>query len=38
MYFDSSKAVRELSLPQTDVAVALARAVRWFRGRAKAAA
>ena len=38
MYFDSSKAVRELGLPQTDVAVALARAVRWFRGRAKAAA
>jgi dihydroflavonol-4-reductase len=31
MYFDSSKAVRELGLPQTSVEDALARAVRWFR-------
>jgi dihydroflavonol-4-reductase len=31
MFFDSSKAVRELGLPQTDVKDALARAVAWFR-------
>jgi dihydroflavonol-4-reductase len=30
MYFDSSKAVRELGLPQTPVGAALERAVRWF--------
>ncbi len=31
MYFDASKAVRELGLPQTPVEDALARAVAWFR-------
>jgi dihydroflavonol-4-reductase len=31
MFFDSSKAVRELGLPQTPVEEALARAVAWFR-------
>ena len=31
MYFDSSRAVRELGLPQTPVAEALERAVGWFR-------
>lgn len=31
MYFDASKAVRELGLPQTSVEDALARAVAWFR-------
>lgn len=31
MYFDSSKAVRELGLPQSPVREALARAVEWFR-------
>jgi len=31
MYFDSSKAVRELGLPQTPVREALERAVEWFR-------
>ncbi len=31
MFFDSSKAVRELGLPQTPVDVALSEAVRWFR-------
>jgi dihydroflavonol-4-reductase len=31
MYFDSSRAVRELGLPQTPVAEALQRAVEWFR-------
>lgn len=30
MFFDASKAVRELGLPQTSVEEALARAVRWF--------
>jgi dihydroflavonol-4-reductase len=30
MYFDASKAVRELGLPQTPVEAALERAVRWF--------
>jgi dihydroflavonol-4-reductase len=38
MYFDSSKAVRELGLPQTDVTLALGRAVEWFRARAARAA
>ena len=38
MYFDASKAVRELGLPQTDVAVALRRAVEWFRARPARAA
>ncbi len=32
MFFDSSKAVRELGLPQTPVEVPLRRAVQWFRG------
>lgn len=31
MYFDPSKAVRELGLPQTPVENALAEAVQWFR-------
>ncbi len=31
MYFDASKAVRELGLPQTPIAEALRRAVDWFR-------
>ena len=31
MYFDSSKAVRELGLPQNPVEDALGQAVRWFR-------
>jgi dihydroflavonol-4-reductase len=31
MFFDSSKAVRELGLPQTPVKDALRRAVEWFR-------
>ena len=31
MYFDASKAVRELGLPQSSVEDALARAVVWFR-------
>ena len=31
MFFDASKAVRELGLPQTPVEQALARAVAWFR-------
>jgi len=33
MFFDSSKAVRELGLPQTPVIEALAEAVAWFRER-----
>jgi dihydroflavonol-4-reductase len=33
MYFDSSKAVRELGLPQSSIEEALEKAVRWFRGR-----
>lgn len=32
MYFDSSRAVNELGLPQTPVRDALERAVEWFRG------
>src|SRR5256712_11800346 len=31
MHYDCSKALRELSLPQTPVEVALEKAVRWFR-------
>ncbi len=31
MYYDCSKAIRELGLPQTPVEVALEKAVRWFR-------
>ena len=31
MFFDSSKAIRELGLPQTPVTEALAKAVEWFR-------
>jgi dihydroflavonol-4-reductase len=30
-HFDCSKAIQELGLPQTPVAVSLANAVRWFR-------
>jgi dihydroflavonol-4-reductase len=30
MYFSPAKAVRELSLPQTDVRIALAEAAEWF--------
>jgi len=33
MFFDPSKAVRELGLPQTPIDSALARAVEWFRDR-----
>ncbi len=32
MFFDSSKAVNELGLPQTPVETALEKAVDWFRG------
>jgi len=38
MYFDASKAVRELGLPQNPVEDALADAVRWFREHRAAAA
>ena len=31
MYYDASKAVRDLALPQTPVEEALTRAVQWFR-------
>ncbi len=31
MHYDSSKAIRELGLPQTPVETALEKAVRWFR-------
>ena len=31
MFFDSTKAIRELALPQTPVAEALTKAVAWFR-------
>lgn len=31
MYYDASKAVKELGLPQTPIPVALEKAVRWFR-------
>ncbi len=31
MYYDASKAVRELGLPQTDIAKALQRSVDWYR-------
>lgn len=31
MYFDSSRAIRELGLPQTSIREALLRAVEWFR-------
>jgi dihydroflavonol-4-reductase len=37
MYFDPSKAVRELGLPQTDVRQALEDAVAWFREHGSAA-
>ena len=30
MYYDSSKAVRELGLPQSPIESALEKAVRWF--------
>jgi dihydroflavonol-4-reductase len=32
MYYDSSKAVRELGLPQTPIEKALEKAIGWFRG------
>jgi dihydroflavonol-4-reductase len=32
MYYDSSKAVRELGLPQNPIEAALEKAVRWFEG------
>lgn len=38
MYFDSSKAVRELGLPQNPVETALAEAVDWFRTHSKVTA
>ena len=38
MYFDPSKAVRELGLPQTDVGQALEDAVAWFRAQGGAGA
>ena len=31
MYFDPTKAVRELSFPQTPARDALAKAVEWYR-------
>jgi dihydroflavonol-4-reductase len=31
MYFDPSKAIRELGLPQNPVENALGQAVRWFK-------
>jgi len=31
MYYDASKAVRELGLPQTPIETAIEKAVRWFR-------
>jgi dihydroflavonol-4-reductase len=31
MYYDASKAVRELGLPQTAIETAIEKAVRWFR-------
>ena len=31
MYYDASKAVRELGLPQTPIETAVEKAVRWFR-------
>ena len=31
MFFDGSKAVRELGLPQSPIEPALRRAVEWFR-------
>jgi dihydroflavonol-4-reductase len=31
MFFDTSKAVRQLGLPQTPIEEALERAVRWFK-------
>jgi dihydroflavonol-4-reductase len=33
MYFDSSKAIRELGLPQSPIEEALVKAVCWFQGR-----
>jgi dihydroflavonol-4-reductase len=33
MYFSPAKAIRELSLPQTDVREALREAVEWFAAR-----
>jgi dihydroflavonol-4-reductase len=30
MYYDSSKAIRELGLPQSSIAGAIEKAVRWF--------
>ena len=31
MYYDASKAVRELGLPQSPIPTAVEKAVRWFR-------
>ena len=31
MHYDSSKALRELELPQTPIETALEKAVKWFR-------
>ena len=31
MYFDSSKAIRELGLPQTPVEKALSQSIQWFQ-------
>lgn len=31
MYYDASKAVRELGLPQTDIRIAMAQSIEWFR-------
>jgi dihydroflavonol-4-reductase len=33
MYFDSSRSIEELGLPQTPVKDALSRAVDWFRSK-----
>jgi dihydroflavonol-4-reductase len=33
MYFDCSKAVRELNMPQTPIEVAIEKAINWFRER-----
>jgi len=38
MFFDGSKAVRELGLPQTPVEQALSRAVAWFQAKGYARA
>ncbi len=35
MYFDSSKAIRELGLPQNSIETALAEAVQWYQDRSR---